>query len=453
MNTAEGYKAKILVAEDVDVIFTMINRVLEGHNFQVLHAKDGEECLNMALDELPDLVILDLMMPKIHGLDVLNALRHDERTADVGVIICSAKNFKTEQDQADELGHFGFLPKPFHRRELLAIVERYFASRDQDEKEAPRAAAEAAEPEVEVYKPQLRAHNGFFKFWGTRGSIPVSGPQFVRHGGNTTCLELNYGDERIIFDAGSGIRDLGMALMAGKARKIHLFITHTHWDHIQGFPFFVPAFVPGFDITVYGSKNLDKNLDSIFQGQLDRAYFPVQMEAMQAQLKFEHLGNQPLTIGDVSISWDYTMHPSATVGFKIAINGKKFAFVPDNEFLKGYKGAPELILDETNENSLHYKPIHQSIIDFLSDVDILIHEAQYTNEEYLDKIGWGHSSVSNACILAKLTRPSLWIIPHHDPMHDDNALQNKLNLTRQVLASLECDTQVTHAYDRMEVYL
>ena len=440
---------RILVAEDVDVIFTMIDRVLKGEGYTVIHARDGEECLNLALDAPPDLIILDLMMPKIHGLDVLKALRADERTQDVGVIICSAKNFKTEVEQAKELGTFDFLPKPFHRRDLLAIVERYFTALDSTAAADAPVATSAAESDVEVYKPQLQSPNGLFKFWGTRGSIPVSGPRFVRHGGNTTCAELNYGDERIIFDAGSGIRDLGMDLMAGPPRKLHLFITHTHWDHIQGFPFFVPAFVPNYDITIYGSPNLDKDLKSIFHGQLDRSYFPVQMEDMQATLTFKHLGDTPIEIGDLRISWAYTMHPSATVGFKIEVKGKKLAFVPDNEFLKGYVGSPHDIHQDSLESA-----IQKRFIDFLSDVDILIHEAQYTNEEYLSKIGWGHSSISNACALIAMAQPPHWIIPHHDPMHDDEFLQDKFNLTRQVLAELGGgDTEIQHAYDGMTLYL
>ena len=350
---------RILVAEDVDVIFTMIDRVLKGQGYQVIHARDGEQCLDLAFAQPPDLVILDLMMPKIHGLDVLKALRADDKTRDVGVIICSAKNFKTEVDQARELGTFGFLPKPFHRRDLLAIVERFFTSQDDSQALPPPTTTIKEHSQTEVYKPQLKSPNGFFKFWGTRGSVPVSGPRFVRHGGNTTCAELNYGEDRIIFDAGSGIRDLGTDIMAGKPCRLHLFITHTHWDHIQGFPFFGPAFVSDFDITIYGSPNLDKDLESIFKGQLDRSYFPVQMEDMKANLTFKHLDDAPIEIGDIRISWDYTMHPSATVGFKAEIKGKKVAFVPDNEFLKDYTGSPHKITADS-ELSAH-PPAHHRI--------------------------------------------------------------------------------------------
>jgi phosphoribosyl 1,2-cyclic phosphodiesterase len=261
-------------------------------------------------------------------------------------------------------------------------------------------------------------------------------------------MEVTYGDERIIFDAGTGIRDLGLSFMSGKPRKIHLFVTHTHWDHIQGFPFFVPAYVPGYDIVIYASPNIDKDLKSIFEGQLDRAYFPVQMEDMRANLEFKYLNDEPIQIGDVTVSWEYTLHPSPTVGYKVQIKEKKLAFVPDNEFLKGYMGMPDRVMHDREAIAMH-----QRLIDFLDGVDILIHEAQYTNEEYVTKVGWGHTSLSNACALVRLTNPVKWIIIHHDPLHEDDFLQEKLNLTQAIMRDLNCQTEVVHAHDGMVRYL
>ena len=210
----------------------------------------------------------------------------------------------------------------------------------------------------------------------------------------------------------------------------------------------MPAFVPGFEINLYASPNLDKDLKSIFQGQLDRAYFPVQMEDMQATLNFHHFGSEPIQIGDMTVSWEYTVHPSATVGYKIQIGEKTIAFIPDNEFLKGYLGPPNVI---TMAHEL--AAINMKLINFLSGVDVLIHEAQYPNAEYREKIGWGHSSLSNACALVKLTHPKKWIITHHDPMHDDDFLRDKLNLTQQMLTDLDSYIRAEHAYDGMIEYL
>lgn len=437
---------KILIADDVDVLSELMATVLESHGFVTQRARNGEECLEMIRAFNPELVILDLMMPKIHGLDVLKQLKANPETHSIGVIICSTKTFKTEIDQAYEHGAFEFLAKPFMEQDLVSVINRYFAH---DMAESHRQGSKQIQQALvgDRFLPHIEKESGSLRFWGTRGSIPTTGPRFVRHGGNTTCVEFNYNGQRLIFDAGSGIRDLGLSLLAEGPGVVHIFITHTHWDHIQGFPFFIPAFIPGYHIHLYASSNLDKDLKSIFQGQLDRAYFPVQMEDMKATFEFHHFGAEPIQIGDIKVSWEYTVHPSATVGYRMDFGGKSVAFVPDNEFLKGYLGSPYPITMDHNLAAINMK-----LIRFLSGVDLLIHEAQYLNEEYANKIGWGHSSLSNACSIVRLARPKKWLITHHDPMHDDEFLRDKLNLTRQLLGKMDDRILVEHAYDGMIEY-
>ena len=179
-----------------------------------------------------------------------------------------------------------------------------------------------------------------------------------------------------------------------------------------------------------------------FRGQLDRDYFPVQMEDMQSNLRFRHLTENPVVIDGVKVHWEYAQHPGATVGYKIEIGGRKVAWLPDNEFLQGYTGAPE---DLTRDNP--FVAPYRKMIEFVSDVDLLIHEAQYTNEEYVMKIGWGHCSVSNACLLAKFANVQRWIVTHHDPTHDDDFLESKLGLTRQILERIGHPIEVQHGHD------
>ncbi len=303
------------------------------------------------------------------------------------------------------------------------------------------------EIEESDYFPVIPGGQPFVHFWGTRGSIPVSGPRFVRHGGNTSCVVIGVDNEYIIIDAGSGIRDLGLRLAKQGPRKIHLFITHTHWDHIQGFPFFAPLFIPGFEVIIYGASGFGKDLKSIFRGQLDRDYFPVQFEDMCAKIDFQILDGDSITLNDFKIQWESTHHPAATLGFKFTWKGRSVGYVSDNEFLPGFLGAPHT-LSETSEIVAQ----HSKLINFLKDVNLLIHEAQYTNQEYVTKVGWGHSSLSNACLFAKLTRANRWIIPHHDPMHDDDMLASKLNLTREILRSLNHTVEVSHAFDELIAY-
>jgi len=435
-------KRRVLVAEDTEVISHVMLHLLRTAGYEVALARDGEECLEQVAAFRPELVILDLMMPRLHGIEVLRRLRADEATQALGVVVCTAKSFKTEYTAAAELGAFAFLPKPHGQDQLLAVVEAYFAGAE------PPAGMSLAAAQGKAYRPAMETGRGRIAFWGTRGSIPTPGAAFMRHGGNTSCMQVEHGEEVLVFDAGSGIRELGLELMKGGPRRIHLFVTHTHWDHIQGFPFFTPAYVPGFELVVYGAEGFGKSLEAVFRGQLDQDYFPVQMEDMNASIEFRHLTPEPVRVGDVTVTWEYAHHPGATVGYRVDVAGTSVSWFPDDEFLFGYVGDPgDVVSDEA-----HLAP-YRRIVDFLRGVDILVHEAQYTNDEYPAKIGWGHSSISNASVLAKLAGVKRWIVTHHDPMHDDRFLEGKLNLTRQQLARLGHAVPVSHAYDGMVEYL
>jgi len=435
-------KPLILVAEDVEAIAVLIVTFLTNRGYRVEWAADGETCLAKARVLRPALIILDLMLPKIHGMEVLRQIKADPQTKDCGVLICTAKQYKPDQDQARELGAYDVLLKPFEKEELIDIVERYFSGAQ------GAARSTTVVGQGEPYLPTLTTDRCSYHLWGTRGSIPVSGHGFVRHGGNTACMEVNCGDDTVIVDAGTGVRQLGLKLVKQEPRRIHILITHTHWDHIQGFPFFAPAYVPGFEIIIYGAAAFKKDLGSIFRGQLDRDYFPVQFEDMRANIEFRSLQGDSLQVGPFGVTWEYTQHPAATVGFKFQIGDKTLAYVSDNEFLYGYLGDPKPIALDSS-----ILMPHRRLVDFLAGADLLIGEAQYTNEEYRTKIGWGHSSLSNACLLTRLAQVKRWVVTHHDPLHDDAFLDQKLNLTREILRSLDYPIQVSHGYDELQEYL
>ncbi len=440
---------RVLVADDVKVIAQSITWALEEAGYQTAVANDGEECLELARTFDPHLVILDLMMPKLHGIEVLKRLKADPKSCNIAVIVCTVKGFRTEVGRAKQLGVADLIIKPFEPEDLVAKVDKALSSRQTHPMDTGRFLLPREDNAGEAdYQPELDASGGVFQLWGTRGSIPISGPAFMRHGGNTSCMSLEYGDDLIILDAGSGIRNLGQTLATAAPRKVHLFITHTHWDHIQGFPFFAPAFIPGFEITIYGAKGFNKNLESLFRGQFDPDYFPIQMENMDAALEFVYLGDIPIHIGDVKVSWEFTQHPGATLGYKLELPGHKIAWVPDNEIFQGYMGPPEKISEHPELLSLY-----QPMIDFLTGMDILVHEAQYTVEEYPETVRYGHSSIANASFLAKITESKRWIVVHHDPNHSDDFLFDKLNLTRQILSGLGHSGQVTHGYDGWTEYL
>ena len=439
MSESTEPKGRILIGEDVLEIASDMHTALQAAGYACEVTHDGDECLRRVRESQPDLVLLDIMMPKLHGIEVLRALRSAPETKNTAVFVCSAKAFKSDQEDCVALGAAAFIVKPFEMEELVRLVNSFFA---RDTSVNVRKAPHAGESREMPFCPVLDTSHGTMSLWGTRGSTPTPGARFLRHGGNTSCLSIAHEGEIFIFDAGSGIRDLGQELMDGTVLKLNLFVTHTHWDHIQGFPFFLPAYSSDFEITVWGAEGFGKDLESIFRGQLDRDYFPVQMEDMQSTLNFHHLKANPVTINGVKVHWEYAQHPGATVGYKIDIAGRKVVWLPDNEFLQGYLGDPEEL---TRDHPL-VAP-YRKIIQFLSDADIVIHEAQYTNEEYLAKIGWGHCCVSNACLLMKLANVKRWIITHHDPTHDDAFLESKLGLTRQILERIGHPIEVQHGHD------
>ena len=441
-------KRRILIADDVPGTVQVLSRKLTQRGHEVAVASDGAECLRQVRSFRPDLVVLDIMMPKIHGIDVLKAVRSDPDPAvrGTGFIVCSARSFTVDLKSIQDQGVYDFFDKALELTQLVEKIEAFFAGRPPTSPLLGSAAGPTTLGQA-IFKPTLEQTRGYFRTWGTRGSIPVSGPKVARHGGNTSCLEVRVGEHLAIIDAGSGIRDLGMSLLKDGPRKVPLLIGHTHWDHIQGFPFFTPGYIPGYHLDIYGLRQFGKPLEAIFRGQLDRDYFPVEMQDMAARLNFVDLVENPLVVGPIQIYWEMMNHPGATVGFRIEAEGTRVGYITDNEFLKGYLGSP-FGLTAKSDLVLPY----QRIIQFVADVDVLILEAQYTQEEYAKKVGWGHSSIGNACLLAKLANAHKLVITHHDPMHDDEFLERKLDLTKHILKHLEHPIEVTNAYDGMTGY-
>lgn len=255
------------------------------------------------------------------------------------------------------------------------------------------------------------------RFWGVRGSIPAPGPKTVRYGGNTPCVELEAGGETFIIDAGTGIRELGFDLMkraAGKPVNAKLFIGHTHWDHIQGFPFFTPVFLPTSKITVYGMHGTTLPFKEVMAGQMHSTYFPVQMKDLLSKPEFVELGG-PAEIGPVKVRYHFLNHPGITVGYRFEHGGKTVSYISDHEPYGKLNPRGEF---SDKEDALVAK--------FVEGSDLLICEAQYTTDEYKMKRGWGHSTFEDVLGLAQQAGVKRMALFHHDPLHDDDKLDARL---------------------------
>lgn len=256
-------------------------------------------------------------------------------------------------------------------------------------------------------------------FWGTRGSISTPGPQTEKYGGNTSCVCVRHGSTIIVLDAGTGIRELGLRLMrehknTGQPLDIHLLLSHTHWDHIQGLPFFSPAYLPEAKINIYGSPAKGRFLASILEGQMDTEYFPVSMGEWAAKVSIREIKNHRITVDGLEIvSEEQKYHPGGSVRFSISSGKARIVYASDIE-LNSF--IPAEICDEAGrKDAKAYK-------NFIRNADLLIGDGQYSDEEYKRCIGWGHTSMSLLADTAADCNVRRLAVFHHDPQHSDQYL-------------------------------
>ncbi|HEX3176462.1 MAG TPA: MBL fold metallo-hydrolase [Methylomirabilota bacterium] len=268
------------------------------------------------------------------------------------------------------------------------------------------------------------------RFWGTRGSIAKPGAGTVRYGGNTSCVEVRSDSGLLlVLDCGTGAHALGHALMAQRGpRRGHILITHTHWDHIQGFPFFAPLFAPGDEWDVYAPRGLRESLRETLAGQMQYTYFPITLEQFAATVRYHDLVEGEFAIGDIRVSTRYLNHPALTLGYRLEADGATLVYATDHE--PHSRALAEGLAGElTGEDRRHAQ--------FLAGADLLIHDAQYTVAEYASKIGWGHSTVDSVATLARDADVRRVALFHHDPHRDDAGLDAVVAAARRTASTVD----------------
>ncbi len=294
------------------------------------------------------------------------------------------------------------------------------------------------------------------RFWGTRGSIPSPGPRTLRYGGNCACVEVRTdGGELFIIDAGTGIRELGLELLKSPPVNAHLLLSHTHWDHISGFPFFPPAFVPGNRVTVYAARNIDKRLEDVMAGQMEYTYFPVTLGDLPSDIQYRELLEESFTIGSARITTHYLNHTSICMGYRIEADGHSVAYVSDHEpyglALFGSDPPPDKIGRGLLDGVVHVGD--RRLIEWIGGADLLIQDTQYTPQEYPKKIGWGHGSADYVTDVAVLSRARRLALFHHDPLHDDDMVDEIADYCRRRVADAGAEVEVFGAAEGQDVEL
>jgi phosphoribosyl 1,2-cyclic phosphodiesterase len=255
--------------------------------------------------------------------------------------------------------------------------------------------------------------------WGCRGSVATPGPTTVQCGGNTSCVEISLDDGSLfILDAGTGIRELGADLAAREVRHITLLLTHLHLDHLEGLRFFAPLFDPRTTIDLWGPRSPVLGLKERIRRSFSPPLFPIDLQDTPAKVEFHDVPNEPWTIGTARLSATLVVHPGPTVGYRIDADGSSVAYLPDHE--PALAGIEDRTRDWISGGSI------------AEDVDLLLHDAQYFEHEYDEKLGWGHSSVSGAVAFADAVGAKRLVLFHHDPAHSDETMEELEEQAREI---------------------
>src|SRR5436190_18321192 len=303
--------------------------------------------------------------------------------------------------------------------------------------------------------PSVSASPTRLKFWGTRGSISVPEPGTLHFGGNTTCVEVRADGEIIVLDAGSGIRALGIALekeFKSQPISLSLLVTHAHWDHIQGLPFFAPAYEKKNEIRVRGYDGLDMGFGEIMAEPMKAPFFPIAMRELSARVDIKKLTEMEFCCGKVQVRARFVNHPGICAGYRLFTSAGSIALLPDHEpyrFLHSAR-ANHMSAEQAKKTATEERA---ALVEFLHGSNILILDAQYTDTEYESHVGWGHGSVSSAVSLALDAEVRRLLLFHHDPSHDDAMVDAMVNDARRLIREGGKDLEVDGAREGEEILL
>jgi phosphoribosyl 1,2-cyclic phosphodiesterase len=265
------------------------------------------------------------------------------------------------------------------------------------------------------------------KFWGVRGSIPTPGPNTVKIGGNTSCVEVRCDEQLIIFDGGTGLRALGEELIKESPIRASMFFSHVHWDHIQGFPFFIPALAPGNHFDLYGGKNVTATLAETLSGQMNFPNFPLTLEQMAADMVFHQFedGQNVDLAGGVQVQALPLNHPNGCYGYRLEYQGKAIAYCTDTE----HRESPD-----------------KNVLALAKDAELFVYDCQYTPDEYtgevgVSRVGWGHSTYEEGARMAKLAGAKRLLLFHHDPGHSDDDIYDIERRARELFPDTDAATE------------
>ncbi|MBK8065533.1 MAG: response regulator [Betaproteobacteria bacterium] len=387
---------KFYVVDDDPDILMLLKALLEAAGHSVTTCESSIEALKAIPGARPDCLITDLMMPEMDGFELCRELRRRPDLASMKIVVLSAKSYDFDRRRAKELGADGYIVKPIHIDSFVTSV------------------AEIVSDHVTL------------TYWGVHGTLPVPGAGTLRRGGNTPCVSVEVsGEPLFVFDCGSGIKQLSDHLMASGVQRFssRVFISHTHWDHINTIPFFAPLYIRGNQIEIFGPYQGDLTIARAIAAQMEGVYFPVTIREFGAHLVFRDLREEKLEFGAVTVETMLLKHPGYCLGYKLTSRGRSICYITDNE----------LYLPSDPRRDERYL---ERLVEFVRGTDVLITDTTYRDEEYPAKVDWGHSCVSEVADLAVRAEVKRLHLFHHDPDQDDEAIDLKLEEARKAVHKL-----------------
>ncbi|HEY1770501.1 MAG TPA: response regulator [Chthoniobacterales bacterium] len=419
---------KTLVLIDSDSLTrALVAECLAGKDWRVFEAEDGHAGLDLVLKHRPAAVVCDLRTPRRNGFQVCRTIREQPALKSTRVILMTVSRFANDRETAFASGADDYLTKPIMPAELLRMLAA--------------AGDNGAAPNEQRAAPAIASGPTLIRFWGVRGSIPSPGKETSGYGGNTSCVEVRVGDQIIILDAGSGIRRLGQSLMKEmneNGLSLTMLISHTHWDHIQGFPFFVPAYHPRVNIRILGYEGAVRGLRGALFEQMQTAFFPVGLNQMATHLTFEEMGDMQFDLGGaVKVRTMFANHPGICLGYRLTTPNGDIVYLPDHEAYERCEIERQKAERENSSTALQYAKVQdEKVIEFLRDAAVVIADSQYDAIEYPTRRGWGHTCADDTVLLAARAGAKRVYLFHHDPDHSDEKIEKMVESAQRAVAEI-----------------